>query len=186
MAKKDVPHMVRGLNMGLRLLSLLIEETSKNGGTEEMLHFLTTDAGRENLERVAKFIVSLKWMIPKSAVMALARQKSLQEWSDGEHADNDQNFRWTEVLDDLKIPVQRFTLDEDDTSFTSEIPLELSTQLHGKTALPGMIIEWNGNPFVVVGLVLDGGRVARLNEIIDAAELYCLDLSPAHHFDLSR
>ncbi|HEY4489400.1 MAG TPA: hypothetical protein VJA87_02870 [Candidatus Paceibacterota bacterium] len=182
---KAVPQMIRGLGMGVRLLSLLIEETDSKGGTVEMLHFLTTDAGRENLEKVVELIVSLKWTIPGSLVMRMVEETSLQDNDSSQmYADWDQLFSWSKVLESLKIPITRFM--QTDPSRKPWIPDEIREQLHDKRAYAGTVITWEDRQYILAGIVFDDGRITALNEPLDLDETFFVDIAPADHFDLSR
>jgi hypothetical protein len=191
MMARDVPQMVRGMSMGMRLLSLLIEEVRKSGGTEEILQLLTTPSGRGNLEKVAQLITSLEWKgVPESIVTALAREESLKDEPDGEYVEADQNFRWTSVLKKLNIPFVGFTRQVADDMWTLALPLELREQLHGKITASHMPVNWGGKRYVVVGLSFDDGRVPQLGEKIDMDTMHptedYLSISLVDYFDLDN
>ncbi len=174
--------MIRGMGMSVRLLTLLIEEIKQQGGSEEILHFLTVERGRENLTKIAQFITSLDWKVPKSVVMELARKFSAEEYH-GEIVASDEKFFWEVAMKHLGIPFLRFTADEPDENWP--VPDEIKNQLHGKPLSVGMTIDWASEPYILASFAPQN-ELAREGMIIDMDDLHFIHLSPARYFDLEN
>lgn len=158
-AKKDVSEMVSGMGMALRLLTSLEKKVVERGGNSAMLHFLTTSLGEENLDQIANLIVSLKWRVPKSIVMRLAKEISIRQ--NGEtYAVSDELFFWEPALMELKIPYVRFANDNSGNGMNEwDEPLEqLQDQLSGKLLKSGMILIWDDMPHIVSSIGIHGGE----------------------------
>ena len=186
---KDVPQMVRGLSMAVRLITNLTDEIKVRGGYEEILYFLTTDAGKENLSKVADLLVSLKWRLPKSLIMRLARERSISDHSEQEEVEWDTNFDWIRVLPSyvplislLAVEIWDEYHDSDSDEHLTE---EVVSQLVGKTAAPGMVIEWGGNLYVIVGFSGSGFTSVKVGDVITKDNIDVLDLAPLPYFDLN-
>lgn len=174
--------LIRGLGTAVRLITLLIEEVKKQGGSESMIVALTKDARRVNLETVARVIVSLPWREPvtKSEMIRLARQASVKEYED-DYADNDAQLFWQPVLIQLDIPYVRFSNEDEETS----IPEGVAEELHGKIATSGICVEWDGKEYVVVSIGLKRGE-ATVGQAIDKTTLEFVHLALTHYFDLNN
>lgn len=180
---KEVPQMVRGLGMAMRLISSLNDELKERGGHEEMLHFLTTESGRDNLRKVADLIVSLQWRVPKSVVMKLAREWSIAEYG-GAHVSTDEYFFWEPTLQKLGIPYTRF-VDPQQVSAESYSLDELREQLEGKTATAGMPVGWKGAEYLVTSLGYGSGD-PMLGDTIEMDRLEFVHLTPINYIDPDR
>lgn len=180
--------MVRGMSMATRLITLLVDKIKDRDGHEEMLHFLTTELGRENLDKIVELIVSLKWTVPKSIVMKLAREISLKEYPEGDHADSDELFYWQPALQKLGIPLISFNFEGKDVGDDTRwpIPPELLEQLWQDNAKPAMIVDWEGEKYVIVGLAFQHEKDVEVGDPIEMYEIHFLHLSPAHYFDLEN
>lgn len=154
---KDIPAMVQGLGMATRLISTLSAEIKALGGNDEMLHFLTTENGRENMKAVAKFIIGLRYRIPMSEIMALAKASSIKEnGRESPHVASDEAFFWTTVLQDLKIPYRRFVADNSQDPADCALS-EIAEQIDGKRAEPGMLLSYKGSTYMICYIGYDAG-----------------------------
>lgn len=174
--------LIRGLGTAVRLITLLIDEVRKQGGSEGMIVALTKDSRRVNLEAVARVIVSLPWREPvtKSEMIRLARQASLED-NEEDYADNDAQLFWQPVLNKLDIPYVRFSDEDEETP----IPESVAEELHGKIATSGICVEWDGKEYVVVSMGLKRGE-AVVGRAIDKTTLRFVHLTLAHYFDLNN
>jgi hypothetical protein len=175
---KDVHQMIRGMGMGARLITLLIDEVEKQGGSDEMLHFLTIERGRENLEKIAAFIVSLEWRVPLSVVKALVRKHS----DDDRYVDSDEQFYWSLVLRRLGIPYVCFN-SEAGAEENWPFPQQLRDLLDGKELVPNMPVEWEGEPHVLAGFAQFDKPVPETGQIIDFDDIHFVHLAPTRYFD---
>lgn len=174
--------LIRGLGTAVRLITLLIEEVKKRGGSESMIVALTKDDRRENLEAVARVIVSLPWREPvtKSEMVRLARQASLEE-NEEDYADDDAQLFWQPALNKLDIPYVQFSDEDEETP----IPRDIADELHGKAATSGICVEWEGKEYVVVSMGLKKGE-AKVGRVIDKDELRFVHIALVHYFDLNN
>ena len=180
-----VPQMVSGLGMAMRLISSLNDELTKRGGHEEMLHFLTTEKGSENLTKVAAFIVSLPWRVPRSVIMKFARELSFEEWGT-DHLDSDEHFFWAPALTKLGIPYITFASDKEKepNDYRRE---ELHEQLHGKTLPLVKPIRWNDDEYWVVGINNRGDNPMPGDILnMDDDHTYSILLTPVQYIDPDR
>jgi|SRR3989344_905839 len=187
---REVPQMVRGLGMAMRLLSSLIDQIKEHGGNEEMLYFLTTDRGLDNLKKVAGFIVSLEWRVPKSILMKLSRQLSIQEHGSG-YADSDEKIFWEPALMELGIPYVRFTFPDSANGMNPEEDYlldELREQLDGKKLAVAMQVKWNGDEYVLasIGYRYEIADDPMPGDVIEMGRLDFVHLMPARYIDLDR
>jgi hypothetical protein len=179
---KEVPLMVSGLGMGIRLISTLTTELKQRGGREEMLHFLTTEDGLENLGKIADLIVSLPWRVPKSVLMRMSREHSHSEWVNPPITD--EYFFWGCALQMLGIPYIVFRDDEEASG--DEHPIsELREQLNGKRAGAGLVVRWHDEDYVLTEIDFIGLDVLPYDAIkIERVEY--AHLVPARYIDLDR
>lgn len=184
---KDVPQMIRGLSMGSRFLGGLIDEIRAKGGREEMLYFLASDRAGESLAKVAEFIVSLPWRVPLSLVMELAWEYGKgQDY--GEQEEDYNCFYWAPVMHDLRIPEIRVGGDEARNSGFSvqrPLPVDLLNQLCNRTAEPGMLVNLEGEEYVVTLLYAGRNSVPKRGMQIDREEVVLVHLAPSFFFDLN-
>lgn len=188
MAKNTVPQMVSGLGIAMSLITKLCDALNARGGREEMLHFLTTEMGQPNLEKVAELIASLPWRVPMSVVRRMARECALE--SDPEYASTDENFFWEPALQKLKIPYIRFVAADGGYDFGLDDHRvdELIVQLHGKPLASGMVITWADEQHVVTSFSYDSPGMEQLKpgDIIDMRTVGFIHLTPIQYIDINR
>lgn len=175
--KNDASDMVRGMGMAMAFIQILEDEIVEAGGFKEMIHFLTKKAGRPLAKKIAELIVKTKWQIPLSLVERLARKKSIAEY-DTKTAEWDKRWWWARVLGDLGVPMIGFHPDIGG----EPVPNAISDQLVGKPATYPMIVQWNDEPHVVVGIQAPFDDVG---EVIFEAP-FSIDLAPAKYFNLKQ
>lgn len=180
---KEIPQMIRGMGMSVRLLTLLIDEIKRQGGTEEVLHFLTVERGHKYLVEVAKFIASFDWKIPKSDLMARARDLSIEGGYEIEIVESDEKFYWGPILQDLGVPLITFLSDDPEANWP--VPDKLKSQLHGKHLDVGMTVIWEGEPHILVSFAHKNCRATE-GMVIDIKNLDFLHLCPAYYIDLEK
>lgn len=187
-----VPDMVRGLSFANKLLLGLVEEIRKLGGSEEILHALTTPKYSEQIPQLAKMIVSLAWRNPEKLTQVRALARILSEKNgrgDNTFVENDEIFFWQLALRDLGIPFLRLFADDDENAYGAEyaypLPKEVAEQLDGKPAVPALHIEWQGLDYIVVCMSYDQRfQGPDLNETIDSRKIDSVCISLARNFDL--
>ena len=177
-----IPQMVSGLGMGMRLISSLVTELKERGGHEEMLHFLTTEDGRENLSKIADLIASLPWRVPKSVLMRMAREYAHEEWKDPPIAD--EYFFWGCVLQRLDIPYITFRNDEE-ASGDEHLVSELREQLHGKMAGAGLVVHWRDEDYVLTEIDFFDSDIGPY-DLINIDRVNYAHLASARYIDVSR
>lgn len=181
--------LIRGLGTAVRLITLLIDEVKKRGGTESMIVALTKDDRRPNLEAVAEMIVSLPWRdpIPKSRMIQMVRDWSKNDGNDElGTVDDDAELYWEPMLQRLDIPYIRFNSPPEEWEGAIwPVPPELAEQLEGKKTGAGICVTWQGKEYVVVGFGLHN-REIRVGETIEVEKLRFLHLTRAHYFDLNN
>jgi hypothetical protein len=182
-SKNNVSALVSGLGLGMKFLQLLMEAIVAQGGYEEMLHQLTTEHGKEILEKVAKLVVSSPWKVPRSLMEKLTAIECRQHTGDDPRAiERESKYHWTYVglEENFGIPVIYF----DNQGFSHPypnghppIPEELYAQLteEKQKAYP-LLVEWQGETHVVVDIVFHD-----LDKTDD-----CLSIAPTKFFDLER
>lgn len=184
---KDVPQMIRGLSMAMRLLTLLINQVKKYGGNEEMLHFLTTDRGHENLDKVSEFITRLNYAVPVSVLKKKVYDITIK-------CDNKilalyyMDIFWQPALQELNIPYTRFSKENESSNADSclwPIPEELEKQLRGKLFFSGLPVTWGGEEYLVTALEHRDAFI-KLNETIRVDDIEFLHIAPALYFDTAR
>lgn len=182
---KDVSNMVRGLSVATTLIRGLNEELGKRGGYEEMLHFLTTERGKANLEKVAELIALLPWQVPLSLVKRLAREHSRNtnpEWDVYWHID--EHFHWNEVVERLQIPMTKFSSEPE----SKHIPMcqDFRGQLKGQIPRRGLFVEWEGERYVVVEIFHQNNNEPELDKPMtgDEDEFDYLVIAPVSYFIL--
>ncbi len=182
--KKNVSEMVRGLSMTMRLLTSLEEKILERGGNAAMLHFLSTPSGEQNLDQIADLLVSLKWRVPKSVVMELAREHGVKE-GDSEHVISDQHFYWEPALKKLGIPYIRFVVEDYGIEMEKEdhYLLELEDQLRERRLTAGMVLAWNDQPYIMTTIGYRNGN-PMLGDCIDMENVEVVHLTPLEHIDL--
>ena len=178
-----VPQMVSGLGMAMRLISSLIDEVKRQGGHEEMLHCLTTNFGRQHIAKIAELILTLPWRVPKSVIVRITRERSLEEYGDG-YAISDEHFFWHLAFEQLGIPYIRFApKDEfDDEFFDIE---ELREQIDGKTIVAGAPIRWRDDEYFFAGLG-NKNDDPMPGDTINIDELESVHLVAVQYVDLDR
>jgi hypothetical protein len=67
-----------------------------------------------------------------------------------------------------------------------EVPRELKVQLYGSSIKPGLEVDYQGIPCVVVNLELKLGRLRDLTVIPEGSEFVSLALVEAKHIDLNQ
>lgn len=184
---KQLSQMVRGMGVALRFITLLTEEINAAGGHNEMLHFLTTELGSDNLKKVAAFIASLKWRVPKSVVMRLVRNLSLKDYGN-DYVESDEHFWWELALNQLGVPFVAFDVNSENTDEGCRwpIPEEVREQLEGKPATAAMIVVWEDRTYILVGLGYVTKNNPKVGEPIDTNDIHFIHLSLAHYFDLEN
>lgn len=183
--KNSTSDLISGLGMAMSFLQRLVNEITKQGGYEEMLHVLSTDQGKTTLEEVAKVIVKAQWKVPRSLIERLAGEVSLQAFADGAYVEHDSYFSWETVglEEQFGIPVVRFAGNNE--RGLAPIPTVIWEQLKTKEVTHPMILDFNGEPHVVVGVTIDGEGHWRIGELA-SGPYDTLSISPAKYFDLNR
>lgn len=179
---KEVPQMIRGLGLAMRLISSLTDEIKTRGGHEEMLHFLTTERGKQNLAKVADLIVSLEWRVPKSLMMRLARELCLENGF-AEHAEFDSHIRWLPLLKGLGIPDVSFTTNTRLGDFNEYLDDAILDQLIGRPLVAGLTFKWNETEYVVVDF---GEPEPKIGTTIQKRDIDWLHGAPVEYFDLDH
>lgn len=180
---QDVPAMIQGLGTAMRLISTLSADIKEVGGNDEMLHFLATDYGQENRKAIAQFIVRLKFRVPKSRIMKLAKESSIKEnGRQSEFVASDEAFWWTPVLQDLGIPYRTFAKGSDRRPEDENLN-ELVKLLQGQKAEAGMQIFWRGRMYVLCYLGYENGTPA-VGDTIDMNNVDRICLMPSDRIDL--
>lgn len=192
--KKHFPSLlVSGLGMGMAFLRALVDEVIKQGGFDEMIHALSldTEQAHETIRKLAKVIVKSKWRIPRSLMERLARSESAES-SNTEHyppeavqclLEHDTKFWWNLVELEAKFGIPVISVG--DPLERGLIPDSLSSQIMNKVVTYPLIVEWEGEPHVVVGGTGDGWEILREGENCSKIPNH-LTLTPARYFDLER
>ncbi len=187
-AKNTSSDLVSGLGMAMALLQRLVNAVVAQGGYEEMLHGLSKDYSTPIINEIAAVIVSKKWRIPRSLVERLAAAESLRLIPDSARAnEHDRRFAWDNIglTERFGIPVVSFTQRLDQAPDATPMPAEIAKQLAGKSAITyPMILEWNGEPHVVVREIHSSGMDWTVGEVPQSEDYERLDLAPAKYFDL--
>ncbi len=186
-----VSNIVRGLGIANKFLLTLTNEIRLRGGSDQILHTLTTPDHEHQIGRLADLLVSYRWREPVklSELKKLARKLSEEDnEEESSYPDNDELFFWSPALRKLEIPFLRLYTDED-SEFGAEhvFPLtrEVAAQLDGKPAAPGMPVKWNEHHYVVVDISYqDRACGPDLDEIIDSRKVESICISLDHHFDM--
>lgn len=184
MAKKQTASaLVDGMFMGAALLKSLADKVIEKGGHSEQLHFLTTEAGEETLEKLAEIIVLSEWRIPRSLMEKLVL-------SSGEVCPGDQWYWWDKVLNDsvhhLKVPVRYFDHRERREIGAETVPRELLNQLRGLTfEEKPLIVTLDDEEYIIVEIMTNLGTLTGRSGISED-DLGYVNLAPAKYFDLTR
>lgn len=178
---KQVPHMVRGLGLAMRLITDLSEEVVSQGGYPEMLHFLTTEEGRPHITKIAGLIVSLPCRVPISRLIEMSREYHRND--DTTHEGHYQ-FDWQTGVTKFDIPSIRFGMQglEGGWDFDRVTPTNLILQLVGERAKPGMTVMFEEEEYVVT-FILDPPEPG---EMIERDHIGLIHLSPRKYFDLEN
>ncbi|MEK7551962.1 MAG: hypothetical protein AAB534_00950 [Patescibacteria group bacterium] len=180
-SKNSSSSLVSGLGMAMVFIQALVNEIVRLGGFEEMLHFLTSERGKDIVTKLAQVIVDSPWRVPRTLIEKLAREKSAKEYEDA--AEYDSRFWWN-ILDlesTFKIPVIRF----DPSCGSPPPPEKILDQLRGKEICYPLIVEWEGEPHVVVSIGHGYDMEVGVKHPDDFGLEY-ISLAPAKYFDLER
>ncbi len=176
--KSDVSILVRGLGMGMAFLQVLTEELVAAGGFEEMIHFITKETARPLARKIAELIVKSDWKIPRSLMERLAGEESLEGNDGGQYYEWDKRFNWLSIMDKtFGIPVVGFNPEYREPP----VPEEVARQIVGKPSTYPMIVQWAGEPHVVVAIYPDWEIGESVPECIDA-----IALAPVKYFNLEQ
>jgi hypothetical protein len=149
-----------------------------------MLHFLTTENGRENLNVIAQLIVRLRYQVPKSRIMKLAKDASIKEnGKQSPFVKSDEAFFWTPILSDLGIPYRTFTKDGSGPKENYGLS-ELSQLLQGKKAEAGMPVYWRGRMYVLCFLSYHTGEPS-VGDTLDMNNVEQICLAPNDRIDIN-
>ncbi len=186
-AKKSPSMLADGMGMGMAFVQLLVNELVAQGGFEEMLHPLTSERGQQIIRQVAKLIIESGWRVPRTLVERLATEKSRNELGvsgDIRFIEWDKHFEWNSL--DLKkafgIPV--FSFSYESGSPHQPVPFEISEQIVGKRIEYPLLVQWAGQPHVVVNLFVESDDL-EIGKVF-GGKLLNMSLAPAKYFDLER
>jgi hypothetical protein len=176
--------LVSGLGMAMKFLQVLTNEIVDQGGHPEMLQMLTTDhpQAQTAIQRIAELIINNQWVIPRSLIEILVKEKSCENEGGNSYVDFDMKFCWN-IIDLQKkfgIPVWKFGKSAD----LAPVPSEILKQLRERPiTYPLIVTKPNGEKFVVVncsGVNFEIGQTPSLENLEN------LDLAPIERFDLYR
>jgi len=180
--KNSSSALVSGLGMAMAFIQVLVNEIVEAGGFEEMLHPLASDHGKGVVKELAKVIVGSQWQVPRSLIERLAVQES-QNAHGGDYVENDMRFFWDVInlRKVFRIPVIRFSNEAGDNP---PIPPEVLSQITQKVVQYPLLIEWKGEPYVLVSITEDNGQL-EVGKVPDF-EINSLSIAPAKFFALDR
>ena len=185
--KNNVSAMVSGLGMAMRFLIRLIEAIEKNGGFAEMLQAISADNpnAEETIDALAKIIVKSEWRVPRSLVEKLTVEEVKKNGWSGSELDWHRMFFWefAQLTERFGIPITRFGEEGE-----PPISKEIEQQLLGQTIHYPCIIQWNGEPHVLVkshGYDVDLNKVCNRDLTVADEDAY-IYISPTKYFAMDQ
>lgn len=181
--------MVDGMFMGAALLKALFEELMVLGGYPEMIHYLTTEHGKDTVKKLAEVIVASEWRVPASLMQQLTYKESMacEADDDPEVALGDSLFYWALVLKSFPhIPVLSFQIpggvDYDYPSLPQEVIGQILNQVATKKPL---VVTMDGEEYVLV-MASHYNLMPGVVILKEVGEIDVISLAPAKFFDLNR
>jgi hypothetical protein len=181
-AQRTPTSLAAGLGMAMAFLQKLTDQIVALGGYEEMLQFLTTERGLPTVQKIAELIVKSDWRVPRSLVERLTATRSREEWGDG-HVEFDMRFSWQMANLEKRFGIPTIGFGD---GHELPIPRELNEQLVGKPIRYPLIVEWMGEPYVVVGFAPSAQEDTCRVGLIMESPPEAISVAPAGYFDLNR
>jgi hypothetical protein len=183
--RTEVSAMVRGMGMGMKVLELLVEEISTQGGSPEILTLMTRKRFAGNVTKIAKAMMGCDWRIPASEMRELA-WKAYKRGNDGRvskaEGDAITNLCWKPVLQEMGIPFQEYC--SDPSYGPPAIPPSLLDKMNGLKMSHPLFI----GKHVVVDLdKREGmGPLDAVGEVILPWEVGHIALADRRYFDFTK
>lgn len=190
MARANVSDMVRGMGLGMRALTLLVNEVKNQGGKEEVFAFLTRPRFKGNLELIAKAIAGCDWRIPASEMQMRTRRFWPTELGNIPETDLNElsHLSWRPICQEFGIPCNNFNRDPE--SGEPGFPSFLTETFHGRIMKYPLVIEFgigaDKRREVVVNWDTKDDLIIKPGEVIDGNLVTAVSLARADFFDFDK